>query len=105
VTPEEFQLQIHLAEYAAMRNEILALMTMQATFVSFSVVLFSAAVALNAQILHGYALGIAGVHLVLGLLYCETTFKIWRVARYINLLLKPQLEGLSASGQVLEWDS
>ena len=89
-----------LADFAAMRSEITTLLSLQGQFLSMSVLLLSIFVAASSRqelvaYLKPYLSMGAIPFLILGLLYADSSARIMRAARYINLTLRPALEKLT----------
>src|ERR1019366_5618535 len=81
-----------LAEYAALRNEITTFLSLQVQFMNWSVVLGGAIAGLfiknpSFELVALFPLPF----LIFGLLYAEAAARIFRVANYIEIKLRPKL--------------
>jgi hypothetical protein len=94
-----------LAEYAALRNEITTFLSLQVQFMNWSVVLGAAIAGLffknpSFELVALFPLPF----LIFGLLYAEAAARIFRVANYIEIKLRPKLI-YPADEPSLEWES
>ena len=94
-----------LAEYAALRNEITTFLSLQVQFMNWSVVLGGAIAGLfiknpSFELVALFPLPF----LIFGLLYAEAAARIFRVANYIEIKLRPKLI-YPADEPSLEWES
>jgi Putative Ig domain len=97
-----------LAEYAAMRSEIGTMQSLQGQFLSMSLVLVGACIAVTASDAFskqapGYASWAAIPFGILALLYADVTARIMKPASYIHRHLRRELKNLA--GPCLEWEN